>query len=82
MITVEKGTETVTMELLKVVARKCDCCERETKGEANPLKIKSFKKWLMGSDVDMCFDCFVEWYDGGKTDPEEIKKIVLGRVKP
>lgn len=56
---------------------KCDCCGRVCDSK-NALKIKRMGKWLLGADIDMCFDCFSEWYDGC-TDSEEIESKVLSK---
>lgn len=67
--------EEVTMEgRTKVVRCKrpptCDCCRRL-------VKEKSSKPILLGCDAMLCKDCWFAWYDGGTTDPEEIRLNVL-----
>lgn len=32
-------------------------------------------------EKDWCFDCFVQWYDCGQTDPQKIREIVLKNRK-
>jgi hypothetical protein len=65
-------------EAIVIEARKCDSCGRVA-GRENELRIKGYGAWLLGTDIDMCFDCFSTWYDG-HTDPAEVRRIVLSKA--
>src|SRR6185503_9402233 len=58
--------------------QKCGCCERSA-SECDLRRLtRVHEVWKLPEF--MCRDCFVEWYDGGLTDPEAIKARVLGRL--
>ncbi len=40
-------------------------------------QVKVFGKWLLGTQMPMCFPCFEVWYDGSETETSRIREKSL-----
>lgn len=73
------NSDTAMSPLRRDSEPRCSCCERPA---SKVSELRVCRLMTRDEDAVFCRDCVIAWYEEGITDPAELKRFVLAKVKP